>query len=100
MVCEESGSYELESKIVILLDGNYKAIDKFPSHPFPYSTMAEAYGLWGKRDLFYKYFELAMDLGFVAMISDQDLFFSEEPYASYRQEQRFRAIINEHTLKG
>lgn len=64
------------------------AIEVEPSHPIPYTTLAETYAYMGEHEKFYEALEMAVDRGY-----DFDAIKEEEPYSRYQSEERFRSII-------
>ena len=72
-----------------------KAIAKLPNDPMAYTSLAEAYGFWGKKELFYETFEKALELGF-----DVNRLMGDEPYMSFANERRFQDIVRKYKLKG
>ena len=65
----------------------HQAIEKDPNIAYPYTTLAETYGLSGNREKFYENLEKALELGF-----DMRNLIKEIPYVDFAEEKRFKRL--------
>ncbi len=74
------------------------AIEIDPDMGYPYSTLAEIHALSGNLDKFYHFLEMAFEKGMEVKALDLNM----EPYASLKEESKFKALINRYKqqLKG
>lgn len=70
-----------------------KAIELYPANPYPWTTLAEIYGLQGMNDRFYESLEAALQRGFDVME-----FIEEEPYRSYRSKPAFIELAQRYRI--
>jgi tetratricopeptide (TPR) repeat protein len=66
------------------------AIDS--SYSYGYSTLAEIYAFSGQPEMFYRYLEKGFRLGMDASTID----YTEEPYKTYSQKPRYKALIEKY----
>jgi len=72
-----------------------QAIDINPTHPIPYTTLAEIHYALNDHKSFYRIFQKAFDLG----LEFEEKWFRGEPYSSLRSDPNFMAMIDKYKVE-